>query len=71
MLSVCIRCSGSKKMLAVGNLIKDCEPCSGVGYIDMQDKIVEQKVNNIESAAIQTYKDYIAEQKPKKVKKGG
>ena len=33
----CYSCRGSKKLLSLGNIVKDCPTCSGVGYLKSDD----------------------------------
>ena len=41
----CYSCKGTKKLLALGNLIKDCPTCSAVGYITSKDDIMLKPIS--------------------------
>lgn len=38
----CIVCNGTKQLLALGNIYKDCDNCLGTGYLDDTDTLVQQ-----------------------------
>ena len=35
----CYSCNGTKKLLSLGNLVKECSTCLGIGYIKSDDSI--------------------------------
>ena len=36
-LHKCEACKGAKQILALGNIIKDCDICEGIGYVSQEN----------------------------------
>ena len=39
-LDRCPACLGRKKIIGLGNMIKDCGVCHGVGYVKVEEPVV-------------------------------
>lgn len=40
----CETCKGIKKLLSMGNMVKDCYNCDGVGWVEQDDPILAKEL---------------------------
>lgn len=49
MIIRCTQCNGRKKILSLGNMIKDCSQCRGLGHIEEKKEELELKSPALDS----------------------
>lgn len=43
----CPKCKGAKQLATLGHMMKDCEQCKGVGYVDLHEEPVAHKAHQV------------------------
>lgn len=46
-MTICVSCRGKKTILALGNIVKDCEQCHGIGYVGSHENEIETKLGDV------------------------
>ena len=46
MTTKCYSCKGNKQLLSLGNLMKPCSTCNGVGYLAETEKLIMGNTNS-------------------------